>query len=81
MALAAGNAAVNILVPHMEQLGLDALGFQGVLQLGQGRPGAAPCPGAAVDQQGFHGDLSFRVGNRRLTPLDMSSCVAANPAG
>ena len=44
----AGNAAANVLIAHMEQLHFDALGLQGVFQLGQGGICAAPWMGTTV---------------------------------
>ena len=45
---AAGDAATDILVAHMEQLNFDALGLQGVFQFGQGGICAAPWMGTTV---------------------------------
>ena len=74
MAAAAGDAAPDVLVAHMDDLGFNALGFQRVCQFGQGGKGAAVGTRTAVDEQCFHKNillliLSFAFGSLQLCAI------------
>ena len=61
VAAAAGDAAPDVLVAHMDDLGFNALGFQRICQFGQGRKGAAVGPRTAVDEQCFHTNILLLI--------------------
>ena len=61
-AFAASDAASDGFVSYLDNLGLDALGFENSFHLPQGNGGVAVGPGTAVDHQDFHSGTSLDSG-------------------